>query len=121
MTPGSWRDAKQAHGRWKRLTAAFFKPSKPPTAFETEAFVSRVMGRLEAERAHQAWWTGRWLVPALGVGLAAALLVVSRTASDSTLPLDAQLLAGGDSSVVQLAAADASTSRSDALLLPEAP
>lgn len=114
MGPRGFKDAKAAHARWKRLTAAFFAPPKAPTPFETEAFVSRVMARVKAEAAPAAWWMARWLVPALSVGLAAALLLVGLTGSDSALPLDAQLLAGNDSAIGQLAS-------SQALLMPEAP
>jgi hypothetical protein len=114
MDPKGFKDAKAAHARWRRLAAVFFAPPKAPTPFETEAFVSRVMARVKAEAAPAAWWMARWLVPALSVGLATALLLVDLTGPEPSLPLDAQLLAGSDSALSQVAS-------NSALLLPEAP
>jgi len=56
---------------WDRLAKAFFRPSPAPTAFQTEAFAARVTARLPGAAAGPlAWLTGRWLVPALGLGFA---------------------------------------------------
>lgn len=56
----------------KRISKALFRAPAPPTAFETEAFVSRVMTRIDYEGSPLTrWLTGRWAVPALGLGIVA--------------------------------------------------
>ena len=57
---------------WERLSSAFFRRPSAPNAFQTEAFAARVMARLPAAAPEPlSWLTGRWLVPALGLGFAA--------------------------------------------------
>lgn len=62
----------------RRLGAALFAPEPPPDPRATEAFVRRVMSRVE-EDAAPAWrrLAGRALAPALGLGLAGLLLALS--------------------------------------------
>lgn len=56
---------------WRRIAAAFLRPAPGPSPVQTEAFVSRLMGRLEPE----PWFTAglRWLTPAAGLALAASV------------------------------------------------
>jgi hypothetical protein len=74
---------------WRRLGPVFFRKPAPPTPFETEAFVSRVMGRVEERRAAgspvRIWL--RWMLPAAGL---AALLAVAVPAPEA--PPDFQLM-----------------------------
>lgn len=78
--------------RLRRLGPALFRAAAPADPRRTEAFVARVMARVEADSVPA--WT-RWLTPALGLalaGLVAALWLPSADAFD--LPLDAPLVAG---------------------------
>ena len=75
---------------WKRLGPLFFRKPAPPTPFETEAFVARVMGRVEERRAAGSplnIWL-RWLLPAAGL---AALLLVAVPSSDASIDLGPDL------------------------------
>lgn len=89
--------------RLRRLGPALFRSPAPADPRSTEAFVARVMSRLEDE-AVPAWerlFAGRWLAPALGLalcGLAAFLWLPSPDRFD--LPLDAQLVADGGGALV---------------------
>lgn len=58
---------------WRRVAAAFLRPAPGPTPVQTEAFVSRLMGRLEPAPA--PWFAAglRWLTPAAGLALAASV------------------------------------------------
>lgn len=58
---------------WRRVAAAFLRPAPGPTPVQTEAFVSRLMGRLEP--APSSWLAAglRWLTPAAGLALAASV------------------------------------------------
>jgi hypothetical protein len=56
---------------WRRIAAAFLRPAPGPSPVQTEAFVSRVMGRLEPEPWRAAGL--RWLTPAAGLALAASV------------------------------------------------
>ena len=90
---------------WDRLAKAFFRPAPAPTAFQTEAFVARVRARLPQEDASPfAWLTGRWLVPAMGLGFAGlALSFRPYTAFEVSDPAVA-LLSGADRSSAVAAA-----------------
>ncbi len=62
---------------WERLRAAFLRRPSPPSAAETERFVSRVMAGLpDAAPApeERAWLDARWLAPALAFAAAALSL-----------------------------------------------
>lgn len=89
--------------RLRRLGPALFRAPAPADPRSTEAFVARVMSRLEEESV-PAWerlLSGRWLTPALGLavcGLAAFLWLPSTDSFD--LPLDAQLVADGGGALV---------------------
>jgi len=91
-------DCRAAAARWATLAGVFFRPPQPPPT-SSDAFVRRVMARVDAERRERlagwAAWEGawRWLVPALGVGVAALALVVTTPRGDSPLSTEALLLA----------------------------
>lgn len=89
-------DCRAAARRWTTLAGAFFRTPAPPS----EHFVRRVMARIEAERRSLSIWEGawRWLVPALGVGVAALALVVTTPRGESPLSTEALLLAGSTGS-----------------------
>ncbi len=71
---------------WERLTRVFFARPAAPGAVETEAFVARVMSRLPVEELGLlVRLTGRWLVPALGLGLAALAFSFTPYARDAGL------------------------------------
>lgn len=94
-------DCRTASRRWATLAGALLR-TPPPTP--SDAFVRRVMARVEVERRERlsvwAVWEGawRWLVPALGVGVAALALVVTTPRSDASVSTDALLLAGSTGS-----------------------
>jgi predicted anti-sigma-YlaC factor YlaD len=80
-------DCRAAAARWATLARVFFRPLTPPPS-SSDFFVRRVMARVEAERReHLSVWEGawRWLVPALGVGVAALALVVTTPRDQSSL------------------------------------
>jgi len=79
---------------WERLAKVFFARPAAPRAVETEAFVARVMSRLPAEDPGLlARLTGRWLAPALGLGLAALAFSFAPYARDAGFEPAAALLA----------------------------
>jgi len=73
--------------RLKRLGAALFKPF-PADPRSTEAFVARVMARVE-EDAVSAWerFAALFLAPAFGLALAGLLLAIYLPSSDDDAPL----------------------------------
>jgi anti-sigma factor RsiW len=79
--------------RWSAAAALFFRPSQPQAS---EAFVRRVMARVEAE-ARPGLLSGlfawRWLAPAVGAGLAALALTVLVPADESPISTETLLLA----------------------------
>lgn len=86
------------HSEWKdpRIPKTFFRAPKPPTAFETEAFVNRTMARIEESRSPALgfvlqWFSGRWTVSALGLGIATLLLSVLYSGPRSPLTLEAAI------------------------------
>jgi anti-sigma factor RsiW len=90
-------DCRAATARWATLARTFFRPLTPPPS-SSDLFVRRVMAKVEAERSERlSVWEGawRWLVPALGVGVAALALVVTTPRDKSSPPvsIDALLLA----------------------------
>ncbi len=90
-------DCRAASRRWATLAGAFFRtPALPPSPSSSDVFVRRVLARVEAERKENlSMWEGawRWLVPALGVGIAALALVVTTPRGGSTVSTEALLLA----------------------------
>jgi hypothetical protein len=83
---------------WARIAAAFLRAPSQPTPQETEAFVSKVMGRLERPAPAETPWFEmgwRWLVPAMSVALAASALLITRPDPMLTPPEDIALLADG--------------------------
>lgn len=79
----------------ERLSKALLRRPPAPNAFQTEAFVARVMGRLPAPADPLAWLTAKWLVPALGVGFAALALSFRPYSGRATVDTTSSLLLGG--------------------------
>lgn len=83
---------------WARIAASFLRAPARPSSFETEAFVSKVMARLERPApAGTPWFEAglRWLVPAMSFALAASALLITRPDPRFTPPEDVALLAEG--------------------------
>jgi hypothetical protein len=87
------KDLGENDQNWRRIAHAFLRPPARPSAVETEAFVSRVMGRLEPAEAPWSAAGLRWLVPAMSFALALSVFFVLRPAADYSEPADALLLA----------------------------
>ena len=90
-------DCRGALRRWERIAGGLFRAAP---AADAEAFVRRVMARLEPEPALPwlaAWRLAAWRLPALGLGFAALVfaLAVGRGETVSTGDL---LLADGHES-----------------------
>jgi len=90
-----------------------------PTSAQTERFVAAVMARLEPRpspwlEAARSLLQPRWLVPALGVGLASVFLAIGRQADT----LDMEVLVGAASAPSELVL-PAEPARP--LMAPEAP
>lgn len=65
------------------LKRAFLRRPPPPTAAETQRFVSRVMARLPEDAPGEApWFDLRWLAPALAFAAAALTLSFTLPAKD---------------------------------------
>lgn len=75
--------------RLRRLGAALFKAPSPADPRSTEAFVARVMARVEAETV-APWerFAARFLIPAFGLALAGLLFSISLPHGDPDAPLD---------------------------------
>jgi hypothetical protein len=99
MNDNGWHEAVAAHRRWRRIAAAFFHAPQPPSSSQTEAFVRRVMARVEPQPAAvfpwQALLGARWLVPALSLSLAMLLFKVMSPGLEAGAPLDTLLLLEG--------------------------
>ena len=90
---------------WARITAAFLRAPARPTSLETEAFVSKVMSRLEQPEPAPWFAAGlRWLVPAMSFALAASALLIARPNASLAGPEDMVLLAGASALSHQAAA-----------------
>jgi len=71
---------------WDRIRIALFRPDEPPS----EAFVGRVMARIDGEEltaqsSELRWFelsSGNWLAPALGFAFAGLLLFYARPRLD---------------------------------------
>ncbi len=87
-------ECRETSARWGRIAGALLPP---PQVQPSEQFVQRVMARVEEAQTEPVWigaWRLRWLMPALGAGLAATLLVFNLTSSpDAPLSTDGLLLA----------------------------
>ena len=67
---------------WRSTASRLFAPATPPTPTQTAAFAQRVLDLIEEQRQSRslAWarlWSPQWLVPALGVGLAATVFFLA--------------------------------------------
>lgn len=112
------KDQESDEKLWTRIAAAFLRPPAEPSAVETEAFVSRVMGRLEPAGA--PWFAAglRWLVPAESLALALSAFFILSQAADYSEPAEGLLLMKGETSVLaRLAAMQARPSTDDLLAL----
>ncbi len=94
MNDNEWSDP--------RIRKAFFKAPPTPSAFETEAFVSRVMARIDESRVpvfspFLRLIMARWTVPALGLGIAAVFLSIQYTVPAGSMVVNASIT-GADAS-----------------------
>jgi len=81
----------------RRLAAALFPPAPAADPRSTEAFVARVMARVEANEI--SLWeklAGRVLAPALAVAVAALLLGISAPSFDDEGPLEVAMAVDSD-------------------------
>lgn len=102
---------------WDGLAKVFFRRPPAPTPFQTEAFVARVTARLPAAApAPLSWPTGRWLLPAMGLGFAALALSFRPYASLEVSDPAVALLSGADRAA-GISAAAPETSGADVLAL----
>lgn len=108
-------ECRQVYKRWEKIAKTFFRPPMPQTS---EAFVQRVMERVETltepERVRRrVRWSARWirwqitsrvrwrpiavwwLVPALGLAAAALLLFISLQGQETLISTEDLLLADG--------------------------
>lgn len=74
--------------RLRRLGSVLFRAAPPADPRSTEAFVARVMARVESESV-SPWerFAARILAPAFAVALAGLLLTISLPAEDADAPL----------------------------------
>ncbi len=74
--------------RLRRLSSSLFMAPAPADPRATEAFVARVMGRLEAETV-SPWerFAALWLAPAFGLALAALIFTIASPRVDADTPL----------------------------------
>ena len=101
------RDQETEEKLWARIAAAFLRAPARPSSLETEAFVSKVMSRLERPVPAEAPWFAaglRWLVPAASFALVASALFIARPDLGSAPPEDVALLAGSAGMTPQAAA-----------------
>lgn len=79
---------KEEASRLRRLGMALFKAPAPADPRATEAFVARVMARVEAD-AVSPWerFAARVLAPSLGLALAGLLIAISLPRADEDAPL----------------------------------
>jgi len=94
-------DCRAADKRWRAIAGAFFRP---PQLSPSDAFVRRVMARLEAEEqpGEELTWAAavRWLVPALGAGLAVLALTVLVPRDEAPISTESLLLAQAENGEV---------------------
>jgi anti-sigma factor RsiW len=84
--------------RLRRLGEAFFQAPAAADPRSTEAFVARVMGRVEAESV-SPWerFAARFLAPAFGLALAGLLFTLSAPRADADAPLGVAVSVDADS------------------------
>ncbi|MBI5246887.1 MAG: hypothetical protein HY923_06870 [Elusimicrobia bacterium] len=81
----------------RRLAATLFPPAAAADPRSTEAFVARVMARVEADSV--PFWekfAGRVLAPALAVAVAALLFAITVPSYDDDGPLDVAMAVDSD-------------------------
>ena len=90
-------ECQEVYQRWEQLSGIFFRSLMKPIPAQTEFFVQRVMERLNSSDPAPSvgWWP--WLedhcmVPALSMGLVAALLSILMVRPESIAPTDALFL-----------------------------
>ncbi|MDD5630240.1 MAG: hypothetical protein PHU21_14330 [Elusimicrobia bacterium] len=102
---------------WPRIAAAFLRPPARPTPVQTEAFVAKVMARLD-EPAGGGAALLRWLTPAVSFALAASVGFMLLPAADRSEPAEALLLMSRpDSGVARLTALPGPPSADEVLAL----
>jgi anti-sigma factor RsiW len=110
-------ECRQAYTNWKTVAKKFFGSVHPQTS---ELFVQGVMGRLKTPtrtgRAKRRPIVIRWLVPALGFGVAALLFFISLPPQEPLISTESLLLASGPEGTPPEWISLIETSQSEALL-----
>ena len=90
--------------RLRRLGSVLFKAPLVADRRSTEAFVARVMARVEAESV-SPWekFAARFLAPAFGLALAGLLLTISMTRPDADAPLGVAAISADEASAFEVA------------------
>lgn len=83
----SYRELKSEIKAWKRVRLALFPSIKTPPS---EAFVSRVMARLEQPKPSLLSWL--WEIPALGLGFAALIFIFTYRPVDNATSMETLLI-----------------------------
>ena len=90
--------------RLRRLSTALFMPVAPADSRSTEAFVARVMARVDEESV-SSWerLAARFLVPAFGLALAGMLFAISLPSEDADAPLGVAAISADAASAFEVA------------------
>lgn len=93
-------DCRETYNRWVKIAGTFLRAPELPAS---EALVRRVMERVEVIHQPIGIWPQsvvfRWLVPVLGVGMAASLLMVTLPRSNVPVSTETLLMVNGTESV----------------------
>ncbi|MDE2039816.1 MAG: zf-HC2 domain-containing protein [Elusimicrobia bacterium] len=114
-------ECRQELAAWREASSRLFRAQAPANEAETAAFARRVMAAVKAKaesRPAWSWLAPRWLAPAFGLGLAAALLLAA-PASSPRDPAVALLLTEPDGAGFFAWLSGPPPSRTDALSLME--
>lgn len=90
-------ECKSEVARLKRLGPSLFRAPAPADPRSTEAFVARVMARVEAD-AVTPWerFAARVLAPAFGLALAGLIFAISLPSADEDAPLGVAMAVDAD-------------------------
>ena len=84
---------KQEVALLRRLGAVFFRPDAPAESRSTEAFVARVMARVDAEAVSLGEkFASYFLAPAFCLALAGLLLTIFLPRPDADIPLGVEVV-----------------------------